>query len=423
MAGGNSRATGPHEALARALEDEPGRVLSVLVRAIGDIDLAEDALQDAVTTALERWPVDGVPSNPSGWLVTAARRKAIDRLRRIAVERRKHTEIAALAVLERARDPVADEHGALGDERLTLMFACCHPALPIDHRVALTLRSVGGLNTAEIARAFLVTESTMKQRVSRAKRTIRGAHVPLSLPSDGLLEERLPSVLAVLYLIFNEGYLSSRGEDLTRVDLTHEAIRLTRLTADKLPSAETSGLLALMLFHEARAATRLATDRSLIPMDEQDRSQWDHTVIAEANGILSSAARAGNPGQYQLQAAIASVHANAARSEDTNWRHIVMLYDGLIGLAPTPVFRLNRAVACGMADGPAAGLERINALEGLDDYHLLHAARADMLRRLGRLGEAKDAYGTALGLTGNYSERRYCERRIAECHSESTAHS
>ena len=210
--------------------------------AIGDIDLAEDALQDAVTTALERWPVDGVPSNPSGWLVTSARRKAIDRLRRIAVERRKHTEIAALARLERQTDRLADEHGALGDERLTLMFACCHPALPMEHRVALTLRSVGGLNTAEIARAFLVTESTMKQRVSRAKRTIRDAHVPLSLPSDDLLEERLPGVLAVLYLIFNEGYVSSRGEGLTRVDLSHEAIRLTRLTASKLPSAETFGV-------------------------------------------------------------------------------------------------------------------------------------------------------------------------------------
>ena len=411
---------GPHEALARALQDEPGRILSVLVRAIGDIDLAEDALQDAVTTALERWPVDGVPSNPSGWLVTSARRKAIDRLRRIAVERRKHTEIAALARLEQQSDRLADEHGALGDERLTLMFACCHPALPMEHRVALTLRSVGGLNTAEIARAFLVTESTMKQRVSRAKRTIRDAHVPLSLPSDDLLEERLPGVLAVLYLIFNEGYVSSRGEGLTRVDLSHEAIRLTRLTASKLPSAETSGLLALMLFHEARAATRRAGDGSLIPMDEQDRSQWDHTVIAEANNILSTAASAGHPGQYQLQAAIASVHANAARSEDTNWRHIVRLYDGLVELAPTPVFRLNRAVAYGMAYGPAAGLERINALEGLDDYHLLHAARADMLRRLGQLTEAKAAYGAALQLTENNSERLYLERRIGECDSQAS---
>ena len=287
---------GPHEALASALQDEPGRILSVLVRAIGDIDLAEDALQDAVTTALERWPVDGVPSNPSGWLVTAARRKAIDRLRRITVERRKHTEIAALARLERQSDRLADEDGALGDERLTLMFACCHPALPMEHRVALTLRSVGGLTTAEIARAFLVTESTMKQRVSRAKRTIRDAHVPLSLPSDDLLEERLPGVLAVLYLIFNEGYVSSRGEGLTRVDLSHEAIRLTRLTASKLPSAESLGLLALMVYHEARAATRRAGDGSLIPMDEQDRSQWDHTMIAEANSILATAASAGHPG-------------------------------------------------------------------------------------------------------------------------------
>jgi RNA polymerase sigma-70 factor (ECF subfamily) len=326
-----------------------------------------------------------------------------------------------VGILERHSDRFADEHGALGDERLTLMFACCHPALPMEHRVALTLRSVGGLNTAEIARAFLVTESTMKQRVSRAKRTIRDAHVPLSLPSDDLLEERLPGVLAVLYLIFNEGYVVSRGEGLTRVDLSHEAIRLTRLTASKLPSAETSGLLALMLFHEARAATRRAGDGSLIPMDEQDRSQWDHAVIAEANNILSTAARAGHPGHYQLQAAIASVHANATRSADTNWRHIARLYDGLVELAPTPVFRLNRAVAYGMAYGPPAGLERINALEGLDDYHLLHAARADMLRRLGQLTEAKAAYGAALQLTKNNSERLYLERCIGECHSQTPA--
>jgi RNA polymerase sigma-70 factor, ECF subfamily len=228
-------------------------------------------------------------------------------------------------------------------------------------------------------------------------------------------------VLAVLYLIFNEGYVSSGGDGLTRVDLSHEAIRLTRLTASKLPSAETSGLLALMLFHEARAATRRAGDGSLIPIDEQDRSQWDHTVIAEANNVLSTAASAGHPGQYQLQAAIASVHANAARSEDTNWRHIVRLYDGLVELAPTPVFRLNRAGAYGMAYGPSAGLERINALEGLDGYHLLHAARADMLRRLGQLTEAKAAYGAALQLTKNNSERLYLERRIGECHSQTPA--
>lgn len=420
MDGVNSQDPGPGEVLERALREEPGRILSVLVHAIGDIDLAEDALQDAVTTALERWSLDGVPSNPAGWLVTTARRRAIDRLRRIDVERRKRGEIAALTRLELDPDHLADhgQQGPLGDERLTLMFACCHPALPIASRVALTLRSVGGLTTAEIARALLATETAMKQRVSRAKRTIREVHVPLTVPPDDLLDERLPGVLAVLYLIFNEGYLSTHGESLTRVDLSQEAIRLTRLVATTLPSAETLALLALMLFHEARSATRHASDGSLIPLEEQHRSRWDHAAIDEANRLLAAAATKGPPGQYQLQAAIASVHANATRPEATNWNDIVQLYEGLITLVPTPVFRLNHAVAYGMAHGPAAGLEYIERLTGLDAYHLFHAARADMLRRLGRPTEAEATYKTALQLAENRSERRYLQRRILECSAQ-----
>ena len=403
------------EALSRALRDEPGRVLSVLAHAIGDIDLAEDALHDAGVAALERWPLDGVPSNPAGWLVTTARRKAIDRLRRAAVERRKHAAVAALAHLEHDPHLAAAEEGTLGDERLSMIFACCHPALPVESRVALTLRTVGGLSTAEIARAFLATEAAVKQRVTRAKRTIREAPIPLSLPSDDLLEERLPGVLAVLYLIFNEGYVATGGSSLTRVDLSEEAVRLTRLTATKLPSAETLGLLALMLFHAARMPTRHAEDGALMPLEEQDRTKWDHAATEEANNLLAAAATVGELGPYQLQAAIASIHANAPRSGDTRWHDIVRLYDGLVALAPSPVFLLNRAVACGMANGPAAGLEQIDALDGLDGYHLFHAARADMLRRLGRLTDAEVGYRAALRLAENGAERLYLERRVREC--------
>ena len=414
-----------HEALDRALRAEPGRVLSVLARALGDIDLAEDALQDAAAAALVRWPVDGVPANPGGWLVTVARRRAIDRLRRTAVGRRKEARSAAA----RPGDDEPDEPRAspepgwpadepLGDERLALMFACCHPALSPPSRVALTLRTLGGLSTAEIARAFVVAEPAMRQRITRAKQKIRDAAIPLHVPPPELLDERLPGVLAVLYLIFNEGYASSSGRGLTRLDLSEEAIRLARLVDTAVPTPETRALVALMLFHHARSAARETADGVLVPLAEQDRTRWDGAAIAAANRMLAEAAAAARdepPGPYQLQAAIASVHANAARDEDTRWDDIARLYDGLVAVAPTPVFRLNRAVAYGMTAGPAAALAQLDALDGLDGFHLLHATRADMLRRLDRPAEAAAAYHTALTLTTNPAERRHLERRIAEC--------
>ncbi len=414
------------EALDRALRAEPGRVLSVLARALGDIDLAEDALQDAAAAALVRWPVDGVPANPGGWLVTVARRRAIDRLRRTAAGRRKEAQSAAARPGDGGRDEPrappeagwpADE--PLGDERLALMFACCHPALSPPSRVALTLRTLGGLSTAEIARGFVVTEPAMRQRITRAKQKIRDAAISLHVPPPDLLDERLPGVLAVLYLIFNEGYASSFGRGLTRLDLSEEAIRLARLVDTAVPTPETHALVGLMLFHDARAAARATADGVLVPLAEQDRSRWDGAAIAEANRLLAEAAAAARdepPGPYQLQAAIASVHANTARAEDTRWDDIARLYDGLVAVAPTPVFRLNRAVAYGMTAGPAAALAQIDTLDGLDGFHLMHATRADMLRRLGCPAEAAADYRTALTLTTNPAERRHLERRIAECH-------
>jgi RNA polymerase sigma-70 factor, ECF subfamily len=419
------RVAGAHEALDRALRDEPGRVLSVLVRSLGDIDLAEEALQDAAAAALDRWPVDGVPDNPGGWLVTVGRRRAIDRVRRTAVGRRKEAA-AALALAgggphgrEQGDEGVSPEDEPLGDERLALIFACCHPALAPASRVALTLRTVGGLTTAEIARAFVVAEPAMKQRITRAKQKIRTAAIPLRVPPPELLGERLPGVLAVLYLVFNEGYASTggAGRGLTRPDLSEEAIRLTQLVDAALTTAETRALVALMLYHHARAAAREASDGALVPLGEQDRARWDGAAIAEANRLLADAAAAGDdpPGPYQLQAAIASVHANAARPEDTRWDDIARLYDGLVVVAPTPVFRLNRAVAYSMTAGPDVALAQVDALAGLDAFHLFHATRADLLRRLGRPAEAETAYRTALTLTTNGAERRHLERRIAEC--------
>jgi RNA polymerase sigma-70 factor, ECF subfamily len=408
------------EALDRALRAEPGRVLSVLVRSLGDIDLAEEALQDAAAAALARWPVEGVPDNPGGWLVTVGRRPAIDRVRRQAVGRRKEAEsAAALADAEPVEARSAGDE-PLGDERLALMFACCHPALPAPGRVALTLRTLGGLGTAEIARAFLVGEPAMKQRITRAKQRLRQAAVPLDVPPPGERAERLPGVLAVLYLIFNEGYAASGGRGLTRHDLSEEAIRLARLLDGAVPTPETRALAALMLFHQARAPAREAADGGgvvLVPLAEQDRMRWDRSAIAEANRLLAGAAAAAGdepPGPYQLQAAIASVHANAARPGDTRWDDIARLYDGLVVVAPTPVLRLNRAVAYGMTLGPAEGLAQVDALDGLDGYHLFHATRADMLRRLDRRAEAEAAYRAALALTANPAERRHLERRIAE---------
>jgi RNA polymerase sigma-70 factor (ECF subfamily) len=414
------RADAARAALDRALRDEPGRVLSVLVRALGDIDRAEDALQDAAAAALARWPVDGVPANPGGWLVTVGRRRAIDRIRRATVGRRKEAESAAAAAADDAGEP-ADE--PLGDERLALMFACCHPVLTLASRVALTLRTLGGLATAEIARAFVVDEPAMRQRITRAKATLRGSGVSLSVPAPAERDRRLLGVLAVLYLVFSEGYAASGDRGLTRPDLSEDAIRLARLLDAAMPAPEPRALLALMLFQHARSAARETPDGCLVPLDEQDRSRWDRAAIAEGDALLGSAAAlAGDdpPGVYQLQAAIASIHANAPQPDETRWGDIARLYDGLVALAPTPVLRLNRAVAYGMCGSPGAALALVDDLAGLDRHHLYHATRADLLRRLDRPSEAEASYRRALGLTANPAERRYLERRIGECRAAGT---
>lgn len=401
-------------ALDRLLRGEPGRLLSVLIRALGDFDLAEDALQDAVALALDRWPKSGVPANPGGWLVTAARRRAIDVLRRSAAWRRREDAVRLLGELEAeaAAEPPEAPH-PIADERLRLIFTCCHPALAPEARVALTLRTLGGLATPEIARAFLLPEATMAQRLVRAKRKIREAGIPYRVPDPQALGERLSGVLAVLMLVFNEGYAASSGEALTRAGLTAEAIRLARLLVVQLPGEpEPRGLLALMLFHEARRATRSAGDGSLVLLDEQERGLWDRPMIAEANAVLGAAIALGRPGPYQIQAAIAGMHANAPSAEVTAWDRIAALYDRLAEIAGTPVVALNRAVAYAMADGPAAGLSLLEAIPDLQDYHLYHAARADLLRRMGRRQEAAQAYRLALLRTANRVERGFLEQRL-----------
>ncbi len=408
-----------HDAARAALDDaltrEPGRVLSVLIRSLRDFDLAEDALQDAVTVALERWPAAGVPENPAGWLVTTARRRAIDRLRRSASWQRNEDELRVLRALEAAERQSPEADSSLGDERLRLIFTCCHPALALEARVALTLRTVGGLSTAEVARAFLTTEGTMKKRLARAKQRIHNAGIPYSVPSDELLAERIGGVLAVLYLIFNEGYVPTSGGAVANADLGDEAIRLARLVAAQLPDPEALALLAVMLFHNARRTARTAADGSLVLLDDQDRSLWDRDAIAEGNDLLESAASQSRPGRYQLQAAIASLHVNAPTAAETEWTQIATLYDRLLELTPTPVLALNRAVAHGMADGPEVGLALTDGIDGLDRYHLFHATRADMLRRLERHSEACAAYETALVHVTNESERTFLERRLEEC--------
>jgi RNA polymerase sigma-70 factor (ECF subfamily) len=396
---------------------ETGAVLATLLRQVRDFDLAEDALQDAYVDALRTWPERGIPDRPGAWLTTAARRRAIDRLRRSAVLARKQEEILAdLVVRDQDRSPDVDDPSTIADDQLKLIFTCCHPALSTDAQVALTLRSIGGLTTQEIAAAFLVSEATMAQRIVRAKRKIKDANIPYRVPPDHQLPDRVGTVLAVVYLIFNEGYAASGGTELVRVDLAEEAIRLGRLLAELMPDEpEVQGLLALMLLNHARAAARVDAAGDLVLLGDQDRSRWDHALIEEGADMCERALRAGRPGPYQVQAAISHLHCAAPSVAETDWAQIVALYTELAKVNRSPIVELNRAVAAAMLAGPDAGLEAIDRVAGvLDGYRHLHSARADLLRRLDRVDEAAAAYRRALELVDNEQERRFLERRLEE---------
>jgi len=385
-----------------------------MIRVLGDFDLAEDAVQDAFAQALRVWPERGIPNNPGAWITTTARNRAIDRLRRERTLREKTGQLGAIEALESLGGDETDVSG-IPDDRLRLIFTCCHPALRMDARVALTLRTLGGLTTGEIARAFLVPEPTMAQRLVRAKHKIRGAAIPYRVPPAELLPERLPGVLAVLYLVFNEGYAATSGP-LVRTDLCDEGIRLARVLVTLMPDeAEAAGLLALMLLQHSRREARSGPSGQMILLEDQDRARWDHAMIDEGLAILDGALVARRPGPYQLQGAIAALHARAPRPEDTDWPQIAALYDRLAETSPSPVVELNRAVAVAMADGPERGLALFVPLEGeLDGYHLFHAARADLFRRLERNEDAAAAYRRALELVTNPQQRSYLERRLAE---------
>ena len=393
------------------------RVLATLIRLLGDFDLAEEALHDAFVVAMERWPADGVPASPVSWLVSTGRFKAIDRRRRQANLALKRDELVHALDAHSSTQPLLDEDDVIGDDRLRLIFTCCHPALHPDAQVALTLRTVGNLTTEEIARAFLLPAPTLAQRMVRAKNKIRDAGIPYVIPAQQDLPARLDAVLAVLYLIFNEGYSASFGAEVTRADLCAEAIRLARLLAELMAEPEVEGLLAMMLLHDSRRAARVSPAGDLLVLDEQDRSRWNHPQIREGVALVERALASGRFGAYTLQAAIAALHAEAARADDTDWRQIAGIYDVLLRTRPSTVVELNRAVAVAMSDGVEDGLVLVDELiarGGLGSYQPAHSARADLLRRLGRRSEALDAYAAALSLTTQDAQRRYLERRIAE---------